>query len=262
MSNPPSTSRFQDTVQASSSRARSDKRSLSWLRIILTWLAWNIVVGIGWALLPYIAAALAFAMEGNTTIVSAADRAAYLLARPSLFGSLAYPFAMLWLAIGILQIFCLAHPMRWVAWWRLRWLAITLYSGVGLSLFMSFALATASNFMFGIRFTVGYMVWSILTGVSQWLALDGRLRHLHRKFFLLWLGAHCLLPIFIARSLGYLASLLPQSLDTPVNDWPYVIGFVLVLGPGWLHSIVASGGLLLLLRRAQQQAWQQLYPHS
>jgi hypothetical protein len=262
MSNPSSTRSFQDSVQASSSGARSDRRPSSWLRLILTWLVWNIVAGIGWALAPYTAALLALAMAGNVGFGSAADRSAFLLARPSLLINLAYPFALIWLVIGIVQIFCLAYPMRSIAWWRLRWLVITLYSGVGLALFMSFAIATASGFMFGIPFTVGYVVWSILTGVSQWLALDGRLRHLHQKYFLSWLGAHCLLPIVILQSLSCLAPLLPQSIDVPVSPWHYVIGCLLVVGPGWLHSMVCSGSLLLLLRRAQQPAWQPSYPLS
>lgn len=254
MSNPSSTHRFQDSVQASSSGAKSDKKPFSWLRLVLTWLVWNVLGGIGWALVPYTAALLALAMVGNVGFGTTAERSTYLLSRPSLFLNLAYPFAILWLVIGIVQIFCLAYPMRLVTWWRLRWLAITLYSGVGLSLFMAFTITTASNFIFDILFTAVYVVWSILTGVSQWLALDGRLRHLHQKFFRLWLGAHCLMPIVIVLLLQFLASLLPHSIDIPTRPWHYLIGFLLVVGPGWLHSIMASGGLLLLLRRAQRQA--------
>jgi hypothetical protein len=252
MNKPSSTKIFQNSVGSPSSGAWSDTPPSSRLRLILTWLVWNIFAGIGWALVPYVAALLALAMAGNVGFGSAAERSAYLLSRPNLFVEFVFPFAVVWLVIGIIQILCLAYQMRSITWWRLRWLAIAVASGIGLSLFMSFALATASDFMIGMRFTVGYVVWSILTGVGQWLALRGRLRHLHQKLFLLWLGAHCLMPIVIVQLLENLASLLPQSIDIPMQPWHYLIGFLVVLGPGLLHSMLASGGLLLLLRRAQQ----------
>jgi hypothetical protein len=76
----------------------------SWVRLILTWLVWIIFIGLGWALLPYIAALLAFPMEGGVGIGSAEDRSAYLLARPYLFVNLAIQFAVVWLVIGVVQI--------------------------------------------------------------------------------------------------------------------------------------------------------------
>jgi hypothetical protein len=115
-------------------------------------------------------------------------------------------------------------------------------------------MAASGSFIFGMRFIAGYVLWSIVTGAGQWLALRGRLWHLPQKYLLTWLGAHCVIPFVIVQILNLLwRSLLPIDIDTPMTPWHYLIGTLTVLGPGLLHGILASGGSLLLLRHAQQQ---------
>lgn len=214
----------------------------SWHRLILTWLAWLILISLGWATIPLAAAVFAFVAEDSSPI------------QPRLLVNIGVSLALIWLVIGGLQVLCLARYMRGTAWWQVRWLGITVASGVGLSL-----LIVMSNhslfFLFDLSFILAYVVWSVVTGAGQWLALQGRLRRLPRRDLFIWLCIHFLVPVVVILLLRYLWLQLPGDLDTPITLWHYFIGILSVIGPGLLHGVITSAILLLLLRRAWQSSF-------